>query len=280
MTSTQILALTILTCATTTAGAQRRVAWSPDATRLAFTFDDKDSSGIWVVAVDGSGLRRLYASGKHDAYPSWSSDGRQVLFASDSGGHMDIYAIGTEGGPIRRLTHEGQNTYPSWSPDGGSVAFSSNRAGKWQLFVMRSDGSDVRQITHTTSAEWNPEWSPDGKWLAFESTRNGHDQDDIYIVKVATGEERQLTQSLDNEIFPAWSRDGERIAYCVVIPRVRGDLWVVDVATKSSKLLLQDGCLPQWSPRGTEIAFARGKGDAPGIYVVDVGTLTARRVVR
>lgn len=274
------LVLAALACMPAATVAQRRAVWSPDGSQLAFTFGDRDSLGVWLVRTDGSDLHLLAVTGKQQMYPSWSPDGKQIAFSSDSGGFLNIYVIDVDGQKLRQLTSGARSVYPSWSPDGRTIAFTSNRTGNWQLFVMRPDGSDIRQITHSASNEWNPEWSPDGRSLVFESARNGHDQDDVYTIDVLSGEEHQLTRSLDNEIFPSWSRDGRRIVYCVVVPRVRADLWLIDADGKSpASLLINDGCLPQWSPRGNQIAFARG-GQSPGIYILDVATGAVRKVVR
>jgi TolB protein len=275
-----IVALGALACLPRTATAQRRAAWSPNGRQLAFTFDSKDSAGIYLAGADGSGLHRLFASGGTESFPNWSRDGREIVFASDSGGHADIYAISVDGTKLRRLTTEAKNTYPSWSPDGKSIAFNSNRAGKWQVFVMRSDGSDVRQVTHRAFAVWNPEWAPDGKHIAIETPRGGHDPDDLFVVDVKTGVERALPPTTDGEnwIYPSWSPDGKRIAFCVVANR-EVSLRVVNAdGTGAATPLATNGCLPQWSRKDDRIAFSRPKGTEPGIYVMDLRTATARRV--
>jgi CheY-like chemotaxis protein len=90
---------------------------------------DKDSSGIFVVQSDGKELRRVYASGKRDSYPSWTADGKRIVFASNADGHSHIYVIGADGTGLRRLTCDaGENAYLSGSPDGRMLAFMSNRA--------------------------------------------------------------------------------------------------------------------------------------------------------
>jgi Tol biopolymer transport system component len=259
------------------ATAQRRVAWSPDGRRVAFTTEGKDTSALYLANADGAGRRRLFSSGTRESYPDWSPDGRRILFVSDSGGHSDIYVREVDGTGLRALTHEaGRNSWPSWSPDGRQIAFMSDRTGKWQLFIMHADGSDPRRLTHTATNEFNPEWWPDGRRLVFESTRNGGGKDDIYSIDVASGRETRLTAIAANAIFPAVSPDGTRIAFCTVADR-RATLMVMNADGSKQQTLLQDGCVPQWAPGGERIAFDRQSAAAgPGIYIVTLksGTVT------
>lgn len=259
------------------AAAQRRTSWSPDGQLLAFTLGDKDSTGIFVMNVDGTGRRRVYASGRRDSYPGWTPDGKRIAFASNAGGGDNIYVVDLDGTNLRQLTRDaGRNSYPSWSRNGKEIAFMSNRSGKWQIFLMKPDGSAQRQITHSTGNDYNPEWSHNGKSLVFESDRDGNDQDKVYAIDANGRHERRITTSAANDIFPAWSPDGKLIAYCSVANR-RAVIRLIRPDGQDDRVLVEDGCLPSWSPRGDRLAFERGRGE-PGIYIVKVSGTEARRI--
>jgi TolB protein len=58
-------------------------AWSPDGKRIVFASDAASHAGfrsLYVIAADGSGLRRLTTGAADDSMPSWSSDGRTIIF--------------------------------------------------------------------------------------------------------------------------------------------------------------------------------------------------------
>ena len=110
-------------------------AWSPDGKRLAFvSFDDANepacpaascppSGELYMVGVDGSGLRRLTRSKADDEHPSWSPDGSRIAFASGfdvrSQGHPPwLMVIRASGGKAARIGHVSGVLDPSWSPAG------------------------------------------------------------------------------------------------------------------------------------------------------------------
>lgn len=46
--------------------------WSPDGTRLAFVSDHDGNSEIYVINIDGTGLKRLTNDPRADKFPAWS----------------------------------------------------------------------------------------------------------------------------------------------------------------------------------------------------------------
>jgi Tol biopolymer transport system component len=86
------------------------LAWSPDGSRLAF--DTRD--GIWVVGLDGSGLRMVI---RHGGTPTWSPDGSRLAYVTL--GEYD------ELGPLRIADADGSHVqtfaHPYWQPDSGRL---------------------------------------------------------------------------------------------------------------------------------------------------------------
>lgn len=109
--------------------------FSADGQRIYWNCDRDGHAQIWVMQVDGSGQRKLFADDRVNWFPHPSPCGRWLVYLS--------YAPGTEGHPPdlpvqlvlcdpdgddRRVIRDvigGQGTInvPSWSPDGAAFAY-------------------------------------------------------------------------------------------------------------------------------------------------------------
>lgn len=79
-------------------------SWSRDGKRIAFAGGRAaGEAAIWVVGVDGSGLRQLTSFSREAQYPAWSPDGRKIAFTYLLRGNFDIYAMSADGSRVRQL---------------------------------------------------------------------------------------------------------------------------------------------------------------------------------
>jgi TolB protein len=171
--------------------------WSPDGKQIAFvvsndngrTYKPVDGVAIYVVNVDGSGLRRLtpwkIRAGAGNGAIDWSPDGTRLLFRTqpfvdnygEPGGNL--YTIKPNGTGLRQLTYfwpfdpaGGSVRMGSYSPDGGSIVFATYHGavtgavtpGAYDqppdVFVMSADGTDIRPVTREGFFDVDPDWGP------------------------------------------------------------------------------------------------------------------------
>jgi WD40 repeat protein len=193
-------------------GEYYELAWSPDNSQLAFCCGPYNAPGIYVINVDGTGLR--WVTEVSTGYPrglAWSPNGHHILFNSTHEESGDIYVVEMDSGSLRQLTtHAADDRDAIWSPDGRQIAFVSERDGDPEIYLMAADGSHLRNLTRHNAPAGPPVWSPDSRQILFASTREGHSG--IYIIETDGSRLRRLTQGQgDNE--PAWSPDGTQVAF-------------------------------------------------------------------
>ena len=109
--------------------------WSPDGTQIAFDAVDHLNPEIYLVAADGTGLRRLTDDGAADVLPRWSPDGTLIAFSSDRGAPIrmplpeyDLWLLDLTTEQARPLTQGfGDVLGHSWSPEQDRIVFIRTR---------------------------------------------------------------------------------------------------------------------------------------------------------
>lgn len=180
--------------------------FSPDGTKIAFSSNRDGNNEIYVMNVDGSGLRRLTNHRAIDTTPTWSPSGTHVAFVSERSGSPNIWrvdALGIEQ-PVK-LTNESHVDRPTWSPPPlNEIAYTSRTGGAgFDIKVLDVASGAVRAITTGQGSNESPAFSPTGRHIAFTTTRWGKTQ--IAVVDRAGYRVWQITRSGENK-FPNWSR--------------------------------------------------------------------------
>jgi Tol biopolymer transport system component len=143
-------------------------ATSPHGNMIAFNRSDGISSSLFVMRLDGAGLRQITSSPSLpsgdavDFRPNWSPHGNKIVFLHNTEVDNEIYVVGSNGQGLTRLTTTPDRVEfsPVWSPDGSQIAFAArDRAtGPTQdltIYVMNSNGSGVRMLTnHGGQLDW------------------------------------------------------------------------------------------------------------------------------
>jgi len=155
--------------------AVHALAWSPNARKIAFVSRGEGNRDVYVVKIDGSGLRNLTRNPAADFAPLWSPDGRKIAFESDRERDAEIYVMNADGSAQTNLSQNPDwDATPAWSPDGKKIAFESGRDDPQHvtdIWVMNADGSNPVRLAPDPAFDHDPTWSPDGKKIAFDSFR-------------------------------------------------------------------------------------------------------------
>jgi Tol biopolymer transport system component len=152
-------------------GAVRRLAatgdaahpqLSPDLRTVVFDAAGDTGRDLWLVGVDGTGLRRLTDTPEDETWPTFSPDGTQVAFARDGA----IFREPVEGGAAVRVTDDdGTAAEPAWNPVDNRIAYTLDGT---ELRVVDGSGTGTPVLGPEWQARW-PVWKPDGTGLLFLS---------------------------------------------------------------------------------------------------------------
>ncbi len=185
---------------TRSAPAASSPAWSPDGKQIACSRSlecqevngqvsvpcQHPGDGIYVVNVDGSGMRQVAATTAGTSTPSWSPDGKRIVYdtATLESVLSDLWVVHNDGSWPEPLTKTSQSDElePAWSPDGSLIAFNCGPIGGGSLCTAHTDGTQRRMLASMSVT--HPSWSPDGHWIVFlASGTSDHLQDGIWVIR-------------------------------------------------------------------------------------------------
>jgi TolB protein len=204
-----------------------RFPWSPDGRKLVVASEARDSTGIYVVNVDGSGRHRLSYSKHGDTDPAWSPDGRRIAYVrlgeQPSNPHEgvagDLWIMNVDG-TNKRMLARGAPADMAWSPDSRQLVVVSGSFGPLSLFS--ADGRTARTLRIPERFVFAPTWSADGRSIAVESSNSVSYKDTsrviLSVIDPATrGAHRRVLRRLppiNGYVWysaPAWSPNGSQL---------------------------------------------------------------------
>lgn len=151
----------------------------------------------------------------------------------------------------------------------GKIVYTCNVSGD-ELCVINVDGTGQRQLTDSyRSSNANP--SPDGKKIVYvmDDGKNA----EVYEMDLASGKTTQLTDLKKSVGSPEISPDNKHIIFHYRSGNNAFQLWIMDRDGSHPQKLFdesgRDAHDPTWSPDGTQILFALGKGENNQLYILD-----------
>jgi Tol biopolymer transport system component len=249
-----------------------RPSWSPDGKWIAFS-SDRDanpgratpswelmqSTAIYVLRPDGSGLRRMTELGGYRGSPQWSRDGRRIVCYQSTPRDVQDSLDTTKAASSQIVSFDVETGSMETHTTGSGLKVSPQytEAGDIAYVVLHGDQQGLRFVSGrkgVSAALRYPSWSPDEKMMVYHKTLRkepglspAFSLDPALELLSTTGE--MLTYSPGGEQL-AMARSNDR------------DLLVMnDDGTNVHMVLESRGqvvAFPAWSPDAKYIAFGIG----------------------
>lgn len=233
----------------------RYASYSPDGNKIVFESNRDGSWQVYLMDRNGYNQERLTTQNGNNRRPSWHPGGEMILFESDRNGKVELYTIDLKNLEVHQLSgiNKGEPIFANYSPDGSKIAVSIKESeNKSNIVLMDSVGKIIKKLTNTNLRSYYPRWSNDGQEIVYFSRKETDNQDDeIYRLKIETGEEKRLTNWPKHNFCPSWSNDNSMIVYVTSMEGIRPEIYIMDSNGKNQIRITnnEDGdTLPCWSP--------------------------------
>jgi Tol biopolymer transport system component len=209
--------------------ASNRHAFAPDAPaaeRAAAEADPAGAMEIYLMAADGTQLRRLTTTPGYDGGPFFSPDGTRLTWRrfTQDGATAEVYTMRTDGSDVRQLTRLGALSFaPFYHPSGAYLIFGTNVHGfdNFELYLVDVDGTRAPvRVTESDGFDGLPAFAPDGARLAW-TRRSADDSSQLFLARwdhaealrrlgLPAGGEEAFTPTTDEPAAGATSEDAVR----------------------------------------------------------------------
>lgn len=244
--------------------------WSPDGTRILYSYDAVDDFYLYIMNSDGSENFELTKQSYGENFSGisggvWAPDGSKIAYIShELNGSDRLITLNPDGSNESLTASAAEISALAWAPDSSRIAFKaaySEEEEKSGIYLTNSDGSEqlflaegnIRQQIQPWQAEV---WSENGSKILYSSNENGNSE--IYSINTDGSEKKQLTDNVSEDYSPCFSPNGSKIIF---ISNRNGydNLWIMDADGNNEEELTKDfESISEfsWSPDGQKTAFS------------------------
>jgi len=252
-------------------GSNFRPSWSPDGKWIAFSsgrdtkpgraepsWEMLQSTAIYIVHPDGTGLRRLTELGGYAGSPQWSRDSRRIVYYQTTA--KEVYPGRFRGTAISQIVSIDVATGATETHTKGpgikvSPRYASGEDIGYVTILDEKQGLRFTSGRSGAACEMRyPSWAPDGKTMIYHKNFKGE-----IGVKPAFGIDPSFDVFSTKGIMLGYSPSGDQL---VLTAGTTKPMMIMNSdGTNVHNVLDNDGkviTFPAWSPDGKSIVFGIG----------------------
>ncbi|MCA1605543.1 MAG: hypothetical protein LC775_08760, partial [Acidobacteria bacterium] len=180
---------------------------------------------IWVINLDGSGLKQLTYAADIVSGPAWSPDGTRLVYRNPAGSPsiIEVEKPWTEQSPqVLPSMSDFVGWEPwSWSPDGRKLAGNKPRAGALGGTLVYS--LETQHYEKLTDFGRNPVWLSDSQRLLFQK------QGKLYLIDSQSKKVRELLAVAPNEFGHGVTLSGDDRLIYFSLGTTEADIWLMSL---------------------------------------------------
>ncbi len=241
------------------------ISVAPDNSRIRLTVQNsiENTSAIWEVRTDGSGLHEVLAgwnAAPNECCGTWTSDGKYFLFQSTRDRDTNIWIVPdrtewwrkVSRTPVQLTTGPLQYGNPIVSKEGRKLFVVGVQPRAELVRYDAKSGTLVPFLDGISAGD--VEFSKDGQRVSYVS----YPDNTLWRSKADGSARLQLTYPPMQAALAHWSPDGQQIAFSGTVP---GKPWKVFLISKdggSPKAVTTEDFMesdPTWAPDGRQLAY-------------------------
>jgi Tol biopolymer transport system component len=223
----QDVARGVLSRFTFNTGAYRSPVWSPDGSRLIYSYEPQGAFAfdIYQKPMGGNSQEELLFRSVVGGYDDdWSPDGKWLVyqqFGRATARDLWLLPLTGERKPIPYLETPFEENTACFSPDGKWMAYQSNESGRFQIYVQTFPaGGPKYQIS--SSGGRDARWRRDGKELFYVAA-------DRHLMAVPIKLGASVEAGAAESLFPIPETHAEQTKLYVYEPSIDGQRFLIDV---------------------------------------------------
>jgi len=244
------------------------VAWSPDGTQLAVTWDklwDERKKGIYLIDTKTWQTTQLKIGNDGDFFcsPTWSPNSEWLAFSLNA----QIYKIKRNGDSLTQLTFSSRQFDCDWSPGDSLIAYMVSIGDSAGIWIADKNGAGNRKLVQYAIS---PQLTNDGCVYYIEGIAPDYDSGHMVLMSLATSQTEEIYRWKKGAPFHSFSGSDLDSNTATIAVSVDLVLHLLDMNTKKfSPLLDFKAGEPSWSPDGSKIAFFKYDYNGGTLWIVD-----------